>query len=158
MGYLDRGYDDTFFESIMQYKSGTGFKAIIDTPKREGDVRPNYQRMFTFEANGKMYYICTYLFVFSTKEVSEGIHVFAINKCKLTDGKTIKTASGLHSDISYDYDFRSVVRINYAKRPRPRFDETNNIIYLPMVDGNNQMTNKFILYKFTGQYFEKVKN
>jgi hypothetical protein len=50
------------------------------------------------------------------------------------------------------------VDIDYERRPRPYFDEKTNTIYLPLVDSNNQMTNKFILYKFTGQYFERVKN
>ncbi|MBS1533222.1 MAG: hypothetical protein JSU01_23180 [Bacteroidetes bacterium] len=147
-----------FFESVMQYKSGTGFKAIIDTPKTEGDNRPDYQRMFTFKANGKAYYICTYLYVGSTKDVSEGIHLFTIENEKLTDAKILKTHSGLNSDITYYYDFGSVVNIEYEKRPHPRFDNLTNTIYLPMVDGNQQMTKKFILYKFTGQYFERVKN
>jgi hypothetical protein len=147
-----------FFESVMQYKSGTGYKAIIDTPKKDGDNRPDYYNMYTFKANGKTYYICTYLYIGSTKDVAEGIHVFAIENGKLIDGKILKTHSGLHSDISYGYDFGSVVNIEYEKRPHPRFDNTTNIIYLPMVDENRQMTKKFILYKFTGQYFERVKN
>jgi hypothetical protein len=147
-----------FFESVMQYKSGAGYKVIIDTPVTDGDNLPDYQKMFTFKANEKAYYICSYLFIASSKDVDEGIHVFAIENGKLTDARILKTHSGLNSDISYYYDFGSVVNIEYDKRPRPRFDEAKNIIYLPMVDGNNQMTRRFILYKFTGQYFERVKN
>ncbi|MGZ3766426.1 MAG: hypothetical protein ACXVB0_15600 [Mucilaginibacter sp.] len=147
-----------FFESVMQYKSGSNFKAIIDTTKFEGDVRPNYHDLFTFKANGKAYYLAVYLSIASTIEVADGIHIFTIDNGNLTDAKIIKTHSGLHSELENDYDFRSVVNIEYGKRPKPRFDEKTNTIYLPLVDGNYKMTNKFILYKFTGQYFEKVKN
>ena len=147
-----------FFENVMQYKSGATVKAIIDTPKGDGDNRPNYNKMYTFKMNGKAYYISAFLYIGSSKDVAEGVHIFTIENGKLTDAKLIKTHSGLHSELSYGYDFGSVVNIDYDKRPRTRFDSATNIIYLPLVDGNNQMTNQFIQYKFTGQYFERVKN
>lgn len=80
-----------------------------------------------------------------------------IDDGKLNDAKIIKTRSGLHDGLHCDYDLGSVVNVEYNKRPAPRFDEKTNTIYLPMIDGNYKMTNKFILYKFTGQYFERVK-
>ena len=147
-----------FFENIMQFKTGTITKAILDKPDGEAVNNYNYNKIYSFRVNDKVYYLARYLMIGSTKDVSDGIHIFAIENGKITDAKIIKTRSGLHSDLSYDYDFGSVIDIDYDKRPGPRFDEKTNIIYLPLVDGNNQMTNKFILYKFTGQYFEKVKN
>jgi hypothetical protein len=147
-----------FFENVMQYKSGAITKAIIDTPKREGDNRPNYNKIYTFKTNGKAYYLSIFLYISSTKDVAEGVHIFTIENSKLTDAKLIKTHSGLHSELYYDYDFRSVINIDYDKRPRIRFDNNDNIIYLPMVNSNYQVTNKFILYKFNGKYFERVKS
>jgi len=147
-----------YFENVMQYKSGATVKAIIDKPDGEAVSNYNYNEIYSLQANGKVYYLARYLMIGSTKDVFDGIHVFTINNGKLTNAKIIKTHSGLHNELSYEYDFGSVVDIDYKKRPRPYFDEKTNIIYLPLVDGNSQMTNKFILYKFTGQYFEKVKN
>jgi hypothetical protein len=38
------------------------------------------------------------------------------------------------------------------------FDAGTQSIYVPVVLGQGKLTDKFILYKFTGQYFERVKN
>lgn len=147
-----------YFENVIQYKAGSRFKAIIDTPKSEGDNRPNYHKMYTFNTGSKSYYLAIYLDIGSTKDVADGIHIFSIENGELTDAKMIKTHSGLRSDLSFEYDFGSVVNIDYDKRPEIHFDNTSNTIYLPMVDGNYKMTNKSIQYRFTGQYFERVKN
>lgn len=147
-----------FFESVFQYRYGSKTYAVLDTPKMEGDGRPNYQRMYTFKANGKAYYLACYLTIGSSKDAGNGIHVFTIDDGKLKDAKLIKTHSGLHDDLDYDYNFFSIVDIPFEKRPSIRFESTTNTIYLPLVDGNRNVTKKFIEYKFTGQYFERVKN
>ena len=141
-----------FFENVMQYKSGTITKAIIDTPKEEGDSRPNYYKMYTFKANGKSCYLAVYLFIGSSIDIAEGIHIYTIEKGKLVDVKLIKTHSGLHGDLSYE------VQTNSYDRPRIHFDSATKTVYLPLVDEDNNFTSKFIQYKFTGQYFERVGN
>jgi hypothetical protein len=147
-----------FFENVMQYKSGAATKIIIDTPKGEGDNRPNYHKLYTFRANGKSFYLTVYLDIGSSKDITEGIHIYTIENGNLQDANLIKTYSGFFSDVSYSYDFGSVVNIDYNKRPAIRFDNTSNTIYLPMVYGNSQMTKKFTRYKFTGHYFERIKS
>jgi hypothetical protein len=73
------------------------------------------------------------------------------------DVKIIKTQSGSHSTIFYEYNFGSVVDIPFEKRPIITFDQATQIIHIPLVDGKGQVTKKFINYKFSGQYFEKIK-
>jgi hypothetical protein len=141
-----------FFENVMQYKAGAVTKAIIDTPKGDGDNRPNYYKMYTFKANSKSYYLAVYLFIGSTIDLQEGVRIFTIENGRLKDAKLIKTHSALHSDLSYS------VHSNSYDRPKINFDNATNTIYLPLIDGNNNFTGRFILYKFTGQYFEMVKN
>ena len=34
-----------YFESVFQYKSGGKTIAVLDTPKGDGDIRPNYQKV-----------------------------------------------------------------------------------------------------------------
>jgi hypothetical protein len=147
-----------FFESVFQWKSGTNIFSKLDTPMQEGDNRPNYNKVYTLKVKDKSYYLAVWLDIGSTKDVADGIHIFTIVNGELTDAKLIKTQSGLHSELSYDYDFGSVVNMNFDKRPRIHFDSTTNTTYLPLIDGNRNMTKKFILFKFTGQYFERVKN
>jgi hypothetical protein len=141
-----------FFESVMQYKSGSGYKAIIDTPKSEGEAGPLYTQMYTLKTNGKTYYLTIWLFIGSTIDMAEGLHVYTIEKGKLIDANLIKTHSGVHSELSYE------AHGNSYDRPKIHFDGAANIIYLPLVTEGHNFTSKFILYKFTGQYFERVKN
>ena len=146
-----------WFESIFQYKVGSKTFVLADTPKTEADVRPNYNRLYTFRTNGKAYYIAVYLFIGSTKDVGDGLNIFKIEDGKLEKAKIIKTNTGLHSELAYGYDFFSVVDIAFDKRPRIRFDPKTQTLYLPLVDSNMKMTNRSIRYKFTGQYFERMK-
>jgi hypothetical protein len=153
------GGTEHFFENVFQYKSEQKTTAIFDTLNygHDDDII-NYHKVCSFKVNDISYYLAIYLIIGSTKDVSDGIHIFTVKNGKLKNAKIIKTPSGLHSDLSYDYNFFSVVNIPFGKRPAIRFDNATNTIYLPLVDGNRNMTNKFILYKFTGQYFEKVKS
>ncbi len=146
-----------FFESVFQYQSGSGVKSVLDTSKGEGDSRPNYIKLYTFKANNKTYYLAVYRVIGSTKDVGQGIQVFAIEDGKLNeDVKIIKTSSGLHSEINIDYDFFSIV--DWKVRPVIHFDETSKMIFIPLVGANGKVSHSFITYKFTGICFEKVKS
>lgn len=148
-----------FFENVFQYKAGPKTVVVLDTPKTDGDNRPNYYKMYTFKVNNKAYYLGIYRFIESSKYAGAGINIFAIENGKLNNEvKLIKTQSGMHSAISYEYDFSSVMDIAFEKRPAITFDEQLQIISIPLVNAKGQVTNKTIAYKFTGQYFEKVKS
>ena len=85
------------------------------------------------------------------------MQVFTIENGKLIDDiKLIKNNSGLHNQLYYDYDL--LARVYLKVKPSIYFDDVSNTIFVPLVDGNGKVTNKYITYKFTGQYFEKVKN
>jgi len=147
------------FESMFQYKSGDKMICILDAPTNGDDYTYNYDGLSTFKANNKVYYLVTYLGIYSTKDVGEGIKVFTIETGKLKgDVKIIKTNSGLHGHLYYDYDFMSIADMPMEKRPKIIFDALTKTIKLPLVDANDKVTDKFITYKFTGQYFERVKN
>ena len=146
-----------FFENVFQYKQETKTLAVLDTPKTEGDNRPNYNKLYTFNANNKTYYLAAYLTIGSTKDVGNGIQIFSVESGKLNqDAKIIKTQSGMHSELRCDYNFFYVV--NWKVRPSVYFNAATKSIYVPLVDGNGRVTRKFIVYKFTGKYFEKVKS
>jgi hypothetical protein len=146
-----------YFESVFQYKTSGKTVAVLDTPWSDGDNRPLYDRVFTFRANNKTYYLATYLEVGSSKDAGGGIQIFAVEDNKLNDDvKLIKTKTGLHSQISCGYNFFSVV--DWKVRPLITFNNLTNTIFIPLVDGNGNMTHKHLTYKFNGQYFERVKN
>lgn len=145
------------FENVFQYKTGSKTLAVLDTPRQEGDVRPNYNKLYTLKANGRAYYIAVYLTIGSTKDVGGGVQVFDIENGKLNDNvKLIKTGSGLHSVIDYNFDFFS--EVDWKVRPTPIFDDATKTLHIPLIAANGKMTHNYIIYKFTGEYFERVKN
>ena len=149
------------FANVFQYKAGKRTASVYVHTNGSDDqsYTPFYTNLYTFKLNQKTYYLGVYGTIYSTKDAGRGIKIFDIEDDKLNqDVKIIKTASGLHSKIYYDYDFLSVVNIDFDKRPTIYFDAATQIIHVPLVDGNGTVTHNFITYKFTGKYFEKVKN
>lgn len=146
-----------WFESVFQYKAGSKALAVLDTPRQEGDSRPNYNKLYTFKFNNRSYYIGIYLTIASTKDAGGGVQIFDIENGKLNDNvKLIKTGSGLHSTIDYNFDLFS--EVDWKVRPTPFFNGLTNTLHIPLIAANGKMTHNYIIYKFTGQYFERVKN
>ena len=144
-----------YFVNVFQYRSGTKTIAILDAPGPDGDNRPNYYQIYTFKTRNKTYYLALTLAIASGRIHEGGIVVFSIDDGKLnTDAKIIKTKTGLHNQITYGYDpTLTEEKIN----SNIHFDTATQSIYIPVVLGQ-KLTNKYIIYKFTGQYFERVKN
>lgn len=142
-----------FFANVFQYKSKNRTRSFLDTPKGDGDNRPNYYKMYTFKAGNQTYYLAVWLGIGSTKAGMNGVKVFAIVDEKLTDNvKLIKTSTGIHNQLSYEYNngWEDKFDIN--------FDSISKTIRVPLLTSNSKPTSKFITYKFTGKYFERVKN
>jgi hypothetical protein len=105
--------------------------------------------------NNKTYYLAIKNGILS----SQGIKVFCLENGKLNDTvKIIKTTSGLKNEINFGFDFFSVV--DRPERPLKliKYDSIKKVIYIPIVRGDGKVTKKYILYKFTGEYFERVRN
>lgn len=146
------------FANVLQYKAGDKTKSTLVNNPEDGGA-PFYSNLYTFKTRGSTYYLGIYGVIESSRYAGTGIRVFAIQNGVLNnDVKIIKTQSGLHSEIFYEYDFRSVVDIPFEKRPTITFDQTAQIIRIPLVNAKGQVTAKFITYKFNGQYFEKIKS
>ena len=144
------------FENVLQYKSGGKVTSILDTAKSDEDYVCYYSNLYTMKAKGKTYYLAVYGGIFSTKDVSEGVRIFTIENGKLSNAKLIKTTTGLNHKIEYGFDFFS--EVDWKVRPAIHFDKAKKTLYIPLIDETGKMTHQFILYKFNGKYFEKVKN
>lgn len=146
------------FANVLQSKAGDKTKALLVNNPEEGGA-PFYSNLYTFKSGGSTYYFGIYGVIESSRYAGTGIRVFAIQNGVLNnDVKIIKTQSGLHSTIFYEYDFGSVVDIPFEKRPTITFDQATQTILIPLVNAKAQVTAKFITYKFNGQYFEKIKS
>lgn len=144
------------FNNIFQFKSNNKVRTV-NLYDNKDDFGTYFKDIFTLKANGKTYYLTVSSGSESTKEAYETISIYTISKDTLNDKvKLIKTKTGLNNSISFEYDFFSV-----ADRPeRPirliKYNTQNKIIYIPIILENGKVTDRYILYQFNGQYFEKV--
>ena len=145
------------FENVFQYKVGQKTRSILDTTTAEGENNVySYPAVNQLTANNRTYYIASYYGVYSGKDRGEGIRIFSIENGNLIDAKIIKTGSGMHYKLYYDYDLFSIPK----KMPDAgiHYDPLAKTITLPVISAGGRLTANKIIYKFTGQYFERVKN
>jgi hypothetical protein len=143
------------FEDVIQYKVGTITKSklISDSNSGQWDYVYYYSNLYSLSINNRTCYLAIYNGAYNHVEAGQGIQVFAIENGKLNDDvKLIKTSSGLHSQLYYEYLFDG------GKDDDIKYDPVQKTISLPVVVSKGRVTNKRITYKFTGQYFERVKN
>lgn len=140
------------FENIIQYRSGPNTHVISYGPEDQSSLACD--KLYTLQVGNKKYYLVTNYGVLHLQERSGGISVFAIENGMLNDKvKLIKTKSGLTNKLYFSYylvdDGDNDAGINY--------DPNSKTITFPLISENGRVTGKDITYKFTGQYFEKVK-
>ncbi|GAB3909296.1 hypothetical protein [Mucilaginibacter boryungensis] len=144
-----------FFQNVFQYKERAKVYASFTPYKVEGDDQPNYRKIYTLTSNGTSYYLVTFLTIGSSKDIVKGLEIFQIKKDTLVGTKLIKTKNGLTNELFYYYDLSKTDDDIDADI---KYDSVKSIIYMPLVTQHNRATKKYITYKFTGKYFEKVKS
>ena len=143
------------FADVFQYKTGLKTKSSLISESDSGQWKYvyYYSDLYTLNVDSKTYYLAIYNGAYNHIEAGQGIQIFTIENGKLNDDvKLIRTNSGLHSQLYYEYLFDG------SKADNISYDPVQQTISLPVVMGKGKVTNKRIFYKFTGQYFEKVKN
>ncbi|MBC7401398.1 MAG: hypothetical protein H7289_15775, partial [Mucilaginibacter sp.] len=76
-----------YFESVFQYKVADKTKTLSDASKAVVDDRPSYYRLYTFNADGKTYYLAIWRGIGSSKDAETGIHSFTIENKELKRSK-----------------------------------------------------------------------
>ena len=142
------------FESVIQYKIGEKTIAVIDTSR--GGY--NYDKLYMLTVGNKTYYLATYYGILSLYTRGEGIRIFTIENGRLTDKvKLIKTKNGLTDKLYYTYD-QHLTNSDIMSEITLEYDPKAKTITFPIVAENMWITDNYITYKFTGQYFERVKS
>lgn len=144
------------YNDLLQYKvyNKTYSTNLRDT-SNEADNGNSYDDIYTLKANGKIYYLVKYSSVYDSHNWGVGIKIFSIENDKLTEkAEIIKTEGGLSNEIGWYCNENNIGSqdINF------HYDELAKKIYLPTISGNGDKYNDYTIYKFTGQYFERVKN
>ncbi len=147
------------YENVYQYKVDDKTKSAIKQVDSSEEDHPTYwfSNLYTFKINDKTYYLGVYNGVYSERGAGQGLQVFTLENGKLLDNvKLIKNSKGLHNQLYYDYNPASTA--NLKVKPAIYFDEASNTIFVPLVNLDGKVTEKYITYKFNGQYFERVKS
>jgi len=149
------------FENIIQYRPTPTANFITISSENQSNYVYNYDKLYTLNVNGKNYYLVTYYGIFDLYIRGEGIRVFSIENGKLNaQTKLIKTKKGLTNKLYYTYD-QQESNLDVMGDATLTYDSKLKTITFPVVVNNGEegkLTDNFITYKFTGQYFEKVKS
>lgn len=144
------------FRAIYQWKSNG--KIFTKIPKYvEGDAGSFCSKIFTVNIGDKPYYLAVTNGIFSTKDAMQSISAYSIDGDKLVDTvKIFKTKTKNLSSIDVEFDFFTVV--DRPERPLEliTYDDTQKIIYIPVVGNKGQVTKKNILYQLKDRYFEFI--
>jgi len=101
------------FENVMQYKIGQKAYSVWvqDTAVgRQDKYVPYYTKIYTFKVDNKTYYLGIYEGVYCSSCRGQGLQVFAVENGKLNDDvKIIKTQTGLHSQLYYEFNLFYVI-------------------------------------------------
>jgi len=145
------------FENVFQYQfDGEVYAKASKTG--DGIFNPFYSEIFTLKANEKTYYLAINNDIWSSKDATQSVKVFTIeNNGSLDDTvKLFKTKTQLLNEINVGFDFFSV--IDRPERPVRliKYDPKKKIVYIPIVYADGKVTDKYIVYQFTGQYLEHI--
>ncbi|HVS93740.1 MAG TPA: hypothetical protein VHE59_16995 [Mucilaginibacter sp.] len=135
------------YKAVIQFKSSGKIYSLIahDAAFYNGVYQLNYK--------GKTYYLAEYFIQAMSSYFGQGIEVWAIENNSLNrQVKIFKTAKGIKSQIDYAYWYDDKLNGDL------KYDEKTNTLSIPATAKGEKLTGKRILYKFTGQYFERVKN
>ncbi len=144
-----------FYKNYYQYKLGSKVFST-DLGTNEDGIGAVYTDLFQLNYSSKTYYLAISGGSVSTKDKYQSIRIYTIDSKGLnTNTLLLKTPQGKWlNSIGIEYDFFSVM--DRPERPLRliNYDTVNKIIYIPIVFENGVVTDRYILYRFNGQYFE----
>jgi len=115
----------------------------------DGDMGTLYTKVYSVKVKDKICFLAVSLGTIASSDYYRNIRVYSINNNDLIDSvRLIKTQSGLCNSIGLEFRGGEDNDIKY--------DDVKKIICIPVVLKNGLMTKRYIKYKFTGQYFEKI--
>ncbi|SEO11704.1 hypothetical protein [Mucilaginibacter sp. OK283] len=142
-----------FYTSVAQYTSAQSVKSV--TPPSPNEYTCSYSKIYFLKNGGKIYYLAVYDEILDYHQRCQGIQIFSIENGNLIQAKLIKTQTGLHSKIDFQYNENSMRDQDWSNDLK--YDEKVHTLTMPVVTESGSVTNNCITYKFNGQYFIKGK-
>lgn len=148
------------YGNVFQYKNKEHIYSNYNPNISEyiDEYVPFYSQIFTLSTIDKKYYLGINNGIYTSKDVSQSIKVFAIENDRLNDTINLfKTDEGMVNSIDLEFDFFSVVDRQERPLQLIKYDAIKKIIYVPILKKYQQISNRFEAYQFNGQYFEKIQ-
>jgi len=143
--------------NVIQYTTGQKTQSIVAGESNEVKV-PYYDSICMLKENQKTYYLAIYSAKMGLQDHITGVRIFSIEKDTFNNNvKLIKTSTGLHSRIELSYNDYYIYQ-GLSDWPIILYDEKTAKLKIPIVLESGKANGNYITYKFTGQYFERVKN
>lgn len=164
--YVGGGGTARSYNALIQYAGLKENKVVVlndDSKAEEGYVCTGsvYSELHTIRTNSNSY---AYLVIGNTIIWNGGgdhfIKAYAIDNGRLNDSiKFFKTASKKVNSISCYYDLTlGVNRNREVDFPHLKFSMDKQKLYVPLIKENDEITSKYLVYKFDGNYYVFDKN
>jgi len=145
------------YVNVFQYMSNKIYATRSYPDTVDGErmyLNPFYVDIHQLKLKDSTIYICHCYLNGSSKDYSDIVQLYMIKDNVLnTKTNLIKTKSGLTSRLHFEYD-RSTLPSNGQL---VKCEDDGKTIKIPVVNTNQQVTNKWITYRFDGQYFVREK-
>jgi hypothetical protein len=148
------------YESVFQFKykdSVYSTRNQVVLEEKDENYLGFYSQIFTLKTENKIYYLTIENGKYSSKDISQSVKIMSIENNILNDSiKLFKTSDGVVNSLNIYFDFFSVV--NRPERPLQliKYDKKKNILFIPIINEKEQVTNRYDLYQFTGENFEHI--
>lgn len=142
-----------FYDNIFQYKTDKGVITFKNT-KVEGEPSGYYSEIYDRKRGEEMFYLAISNGVLSTSDRSQTIKNYCVVSNQLVDStKLFHTSIMDYESIGFGYNFFSVA--DREERPLKLIvvDEDNTRVLIPIVLGEGEVSNRFIVYKWDGKQF-----
>jgi hypothetical protein len=144
------------YKNLFQFKSGDKVYAK-DVDYGEGDMGTYFTDVYSLKADNMTYILAIAGGTESSRYAYEFLTIYSISDSTLNDKvPIIETSSGLKNSIIIEFDMSSVE--NRPERPYQliKYDKDNKILYVPIILEDGKVTEKYVPYQFTGEYFEEI--
>jgi hypothetical protein len=149
-----------YFANIYQYKVSNKVysNSPIEIEQEGGDPRGFFSEIIIVDSVSHIY-LGLRTAIYSTKDCGNIVKAFKIENNGLNDSLLLfKVDTAMVNEFGIGFDFFSVV--NRPERPVKLiyYDEKTKTLKLPVIGDKDEVTDKFIFYRYNERYFEEVKN
>lgn len=142
-----------FYDNIFQYQTDSGVVTFVNA-KEEGEPSGYYSDIYDRKRGDEMFYLAISNGILSTSDRSQTIKNYCVLNDQLIDSTKLFNTSILdYKSIGFGYNFFSVA--DREERPIKLIDvdEDNSRVLIPIVLGEGEVSNRFIVYKWDGKQF-----